>query len=37
MGLCFDYKQNGVGSNCCGPELHENIGLMRMWFCLRWI
>lgn len=21
--LCIDYRQNGIGSNSCGPELDE--------------
>ena len=22
--LCLDYRQNGIGSNSCGPELSED-------------
>ena len=25
--LCLDYKQNGIGSNSCGPELIEKYRL----------
>ena len=36
--LCADYRQSGIGSNSCGPQLAEKYQLKENEFCFRiWI